>query len=101
MAETVADMLWSAAARQGEPRGGAHPGVHPTLTELVALVDKLTQQNLELAGRVGFLQAQNQQLHKALEAPKVVRATVPEDEGPSRDTTGPWGRFLRWLYAPV
>ena len=70
---------------------------------LAALVDKLTQQNLELAGRLGFYQAQLQQAQeqiKALQAPKepiappppagAIFRPLPADPAPPRR---PWWRF--------
>jgi excisionase family DNA binding protein len=60
---------------------GLHGGttVGRSVVELVALVDKLQQQNLELAGRLGFLQAELQQRDeqlKALQAPQPERTPV-------------------------
>jgi excisionase family DNA binding protein len=52
--------------------------------ELLHLVDKLQQQNLELAGRVGYYQAENEQLRttlKALQAPQ----PEPSSEEPPAD----------------
>lgn len=59
------------AQRQGGRRD--HPDERVDLSSLTALVDKLTQQNLEMAGRLGFLQAQLQakdEQIRALTAPR-------------------------------
>lgn len=67
---------------------------------LVTLVDKLTQQNLELAGRVGFYQARVQQLEetvRALSAPaapnEAPAAQEPMVAVETMPTPRPWWRF--------
>lgn len=76
---------------------------HPDGAHWAALVDKLTQQNLEMAGRLGYLQAELAQAReqiKALQAPKepiappppvgaIFRPLPAEPEPPRR----PWWRF--------
>ena len=52
------------------PRSGqadSLPGQAPSLDSLVALVDRLSRENLELAGRCGFYQSEIQHLHAQLE----------------------------------
>ena len=74
------DLLSDSALFDGDP-----PHDRGQFDSLVALVDKLQQQNLELAGRVGYYQAENQQLRetlKALQAP----SPEPEPASPSPDT---------------
>jgi excisionase family DNA binding protein len=58
------------AAMPAEPRGVADipTADSAALLRALDLVDKLTQQNLEMAGRLGFYQAENQRL-LALVAP--------------------------------
>jgi excisionase family DNA binding protein len=80
------------------PANGLHGSapVGPGVVELVALVDKLQQQNLELAGRVGYYQAEVEQLRttlKALQAPReeLAAATVPAEEPPRPSW---WRRLL-------
>jgi excisionase family DNA binding protein len=71
-------------------------GMAEHLAELVRLVEKLTQQNMELAGRVGFYQAQVQQLRAALEAPRsaeVDPGSTTRSEAAPEPATRPWWRF--------
>jgi excisionase family DNA binding protein len=64
------------------------------LIEALRLVEKLQQQNLELAGRVGFYQAQVEQLRQqlALAAPASPEPT-PDAAATSAAATRPWWRF--------
>jgi hypothetical protein len=68
------------------------------LSGLVALVDTPTQQNLELAGRAGFYQAQlaaeDEQI-RALMAPEEPAPAAPRwlDEPAPVDPPRPWWRF--------
>jgi excisionase family DNA binding protein len=82
--------------------------------ELLRMLDQRDQTIMELAGRVGYLQAELSQARetiRALEAPRAgvestdtaspaeplsadMRANGAEPERPR----GPWGRFLVWLY---
>jgi excisionase family DNA binding protein len=59
---------------------GAAPAPAQGVTELVALVERQQQTIMELSGRVGFYQAQVEQLREqlALEAPKADPAPVAE-----------------------
>ena len=73
----------------------------PGVVELVALVDKLQQQNLDLAGRLGFLQSELQQRDeqlKALQAPREELASqeLPADATPAEERPRPswWRRVL-------
>jgi hypothetical protein len=63
-------------------------------TDLVALVDKLQAQNLELAGRVGFYPGRVTELEgrlKMLEAPKGAAVSTDSTSSPRR-----WWHRLRW-----
>jgi excisionase family DNA binding protein len=75
------------------------PDAMSAVSDALRLIEKLQEENRNLAGQVGYYQAQNQQLQHALEAPKVAQDTAPEEEGASASPTGLWGRFLSWLYA--
>jgi hypothetical protein len=83
------------------------------IVEALCLVEKLQQQNLELAGRVGYLQAElataREQL-LALEDPRedpvvlLERVTAERDSdereaaGVPEPPRGRWGRLMIWLY---
>jgi excisionase family DNA binding protein len=64
------------------------------VAELTRLVRDLQQQNLELAGRVGYFQAENAQLRErlALMAPAAPEPT-PTTGAVSEPATRPWWRF--------
>jgi excisionase family DNA binding protein len=66
------------------------------VSELTRLVRDLQQQNLELAGRVGYFQAENAQLRErlALMAPAAPEP-APDAEAASGPATRRWWR--RWL----
>jgi excisionase family DNA binding protein len=83
--------------RGGRPRNDAEGA---DSAEWASLVRHLTQQNLEMAGRLGFLQAQLQakdEQIKALEAPEEpapepVAPRWPDEPTPA-DPPRPWWRF--------
>ena len=75
---------------------------------LVALVDRVTRENLELAGRVGLLQAKLQDAEeeiRLLRAPtesEVNRSTPRGNKagsGAEKVSERPWWKFWRW-YQP-
>jgi excisionase family DNA binding protein len=72
-------------------------GMAEHLAELVRLVERQQQTILELSGRCGFLQAENQQLRLALEAPKVAPEPTPTVEAVSRPATPIWRALVGWL----
>jgi excisionase family DNA binding protein len=77
-----------------------HAADNAAAVELVRLVEKLQQQNLELAGRVGYLQAELAQARAALEAPKAAETApepAPPDEAASRPAAGFWARLAAWF----
>jgi excisionase family DNA binding protein len=84
------------------PRGSSNlPGAAPApalgVTELVALVERQQQTIMELSGRVGFYQAQVEQLREqlALEAPKAEPVDVEPTaaaEAVSEPATRRWWR---------
>jgi excisionase family DNA binding protein len=67
--------------------------------DLLRLVEKLQQQNLELAGRVGYFQAENAQLRERLALmPPAAPEPVPAAEAVSEPATRRWWRrALRWV----
>jgi dynactin complex subunit len=78
----------------------ANGAEHVDLSGLVALVDKLTQQNLELAGRVGFYQNELEHLRgelRALQAPATSNqpesAREPTAPAETISASRPWWRF--------
>jgi hypothetical protein len=83
----------TAYARGAPPTQDAQPPHRQEAPELAQLVRELQQQNLELAGRVGFYQAQLEQSRetiKALQAPRV----DPESE-PASPLRRLWRAFWR------
>lgn len=95
----------SGTQQVGTHAEGRLPSRVPTdsapLLEALHLVNKLTQQNLELAGRVGFLQAELRQRDArilALQAPKEEPATVaptPAPEAPPGPAQRAWWAFWK------
>ena len=105
-----------AAARRGQAADSGQPPRHGAATsdnvsevadiraadsaatvELVRLVEKLTQQNLELSGRVGYYLAQLEQAKEqlALQAPQPEPAateSTPAVEATPAPATRPWWR---------
>ncbi len=96
----------------GRP-AGAHDET-PSLLEALRMIERQQQTIMELAGRVGFYQAQVQQLQAALEAPREfatrVADSVPEPAPPEtapeptsegeaipRPSTGLWSRLAGWF----
>jgi excisionase family DNA binding protein len=86
----------------GQARPGPTPESDtPGIVEALRLVEKLQQQNLELAGRVGYYQAQLEQLRDqlALQAPQVddlhdVVLPPAEPQPDEQDEKArPWWRF--------
>ena len=68
------------------------------LLKALELTDRLQRENMELAGRVGFLQAKLQAAEErllALSAPPVDAGDGTEDAPPPR--AGPWWRFWGWF----
>jgi hypothetical protein len=65
--------------------GSAEP--EPGLVEMVRLVDKLSQQVLELSGRVGYLQSELRQRDEQLKALQAPQPDPPAEEPPA--TTAP------------
>src|SRR3989442_4007268 len=83
--------------RGGRPRNGAEGA---DSAEWAALVRHLTQQNLEMAGRLAFLQAQMQakdEQIKALMAPREPEPAPPAPRWPEEpapvEPARPWWRF--------
>ena len=88
LAGTYAD----AGSENGEHR--SHVGERPTrsLEAALALIDKLTQQNVQLAGQVGFLQGKLEDAQARLlllEAPKIEPGNGTAGETAKR----PWWKF--------
>jgi hypothetical protein len=79
------------SGKSGTPDGASG------MSDALRLIEKLTQQNLELAGRVGYLQAELQQAREqlALAAPKMASEAGPDPEAISRPATRAWWRFWR------
>ncbi len=63
------------------------------LGELVRHIARLEQQNLELAGRCGWLQARLEDAQAQL----ALRPPSTEDSGAEGPTLRPWWAFWRWL----
>jgi hypothetical protein len=66
---------------------------------LVALMEKLQEENRQLAGQVGFLQAQRQALEervRLLEAPKEEPVSAPVETPPVEDVPPPEPEPRRW-----
>jgi hypothetical protein len=85
------------------PSGSQETTVLPAVTELgaslVALVEKLQEENRQLAGQVGFLQAQRQVLEervRLLEAPKEEPVSATAAPPPAEDAPSPERGARRW-----
>lgn len=77
------------------------PPAAPELLEALRLVDRLTRENYELAGRVGFLQGQLESAKERLlllEAPKAVENTTLDEKAPESAPQRSWWRF--WQRTP-
>jgi hypothetical protein len=81
------------------------PDATSDMSEALRLIEKLQQQNMELAGRVGYYQAQLDQARdtiKMLEAPRA-EAPVISSKREEKDSAEPerrslWQRLRRWWF---
>jgi hypothetical protein len=81
--------------REGVGIGTAAP-TPDGLVELLRMLDERDRTIMELSGRVGYYQAQTEQLRetiRALEAPTMAPESTPPAAAVSRPATRPWWRF--------
>jgi hypothetical protein len=99
--EVPAQVPTGAGGTSQVPTGQVPAEQMEALRDALQIVDRLTRENLELAGRVGFLQGQLESAKERvalLEAPKTAESAPQPSNPPQRPAPRPWWRF--WQTTP-